>query len=87
MDPGSSPSRILRRHMSDEFLKLRRDSRPAEAMAPVFGGTGASFLFWLTLRRLWSRWARVLLMVNPETVVSWHRADPTASASTRSSCL
>ena len=31
-------------------------------------------LFWLTLRCLWSRWARVLVMVRPETVVSWHRA-------------
>jgi len=31
-------------------------------------------LFWLTLRRLWSRWASALLIVKPETVVSWHRA-------------
>jgi putative transposase len=31
-------------------------------------------LFWLTLRRLWSRWARVLVIVKPETVVNWHRA-------------
>jgi putative transposase len=31
-------------------------------------------LLWLTLRRLWSRWASVLLIVKPETVVSWHRA-------------
>jgi putative transposase len=31
-------------------------------------------LFWLTLRRLWSKWAGVLVIVKPETVVSWHRA-------------
>jgi hypothetical protein len=31
-------------------------------------------LFWLTLRRLWSRWASALLIVKPETVVRWHRA-------------
>ena len=31
-------------------------------------------LFWMTLRRLWSRWARVLVIVKPETVVTWHRA-------------
>ena len=31
-------------------------------------------LFWLTLRRLWSRWTRVLVIVKHETVVSWHRA-------------
>lgn len=31
-------------------------------------------LFWLTLRRLWSQWARALVVVKPETVVRWHRA-------------
>jgi hypothetical protein len=28
----------------------------------------------MTLRRFWSRWAEVLLIVKPETVVGWHRA-------------
>jgi putative transposase len=31
-------------------------------------------LFWLGLRRWWSRWASVLVVVKPETVVRWHRA-------------
>ena len=31
-------------------------------------------LFWTTLRHLWSRWSHVLLIVKPETVISWHRA-------------
>ena len=31
-------------------------------------------LFWTTLRRFWSRWTDVLLIVKPETVVGWHRA-------------
>ncbi len=31
--------------------------------------------FWTTLRHFWSRWAEVLLIVKPETVVGWHRAD------------
>ena len=31
-------------------------------------------LFWLGLRRCWSRWASVLMVVKPETVVGWHRA-------------
>src|SRR5215469_1997744 len=31
-------------------------------------------LFWVVLRRLWSRWAEALIVVKPETVVSWHRA-------------
>ncbi len=29
-------------------------------------------VFWVLLRRLWSGWERALLMVKPETVVSWH---------------
>ncbi len=31
-------------------------------------------LFWTTLRRLWSRWTDVLVLVQPETVIGWHRA-------------
>src|ERR1019366_7030355 len=30
--------------------------------------------FWIVLSRLWSRWADVLVIVKPDTVVSWHRA-------------
>jgi hypothetical protein len=29
-------------------------------------------LFWTTLRHLWSRWSAVLVIVKPETVISWH---------------
>jgi putative transposase len=31
-------------------------------------------LFWITLRRCWSGWADALLIVQPATVVGWHRA-------------
>src|SRR6266852_508821 len=31
-------------------------------------------LFWIALRHLWSGWAEALIIVKPETVVSWHRA-------------
>src|SRR5215471_21687516 len=31
-------------------------------------------LFWLGLRRWWSKWASALVMVKPETVLGWHRA-------------
>jgi putative transposase len=30
-------------------------------------------LFWTTLRRCWSRWSDVLVIVKPETVIGWHR--------------
>lgn len=31
-------------------------------------------LFWVALRRLWSGWCDALIIVEPKTVVSWHRA-------------
>ena len=30
--------------------------------------------FWVLLRRIWTDWDRVLVMVKPETVVRWHRS-------------
>src|SRR6267378_1786763 len=31
-------------------------------------------LFWTALRRVWEGWSEALIIVKPETVVSWHRA-------------
>ena len=31
-------------------------------------------IFWIALRRCWSRWTEALIIVKPETVVGWHRA-------------
>ena len=39
---------------------------------PRIGATDR--LFWIVLRRLWSRWLDVLVFVKPETVIRWHRA-------------
>ena len=30
-------------------------------------------VFWVALRRLWSDWARALVIVKPATVIAWHR--------------
>src|ERR1700693_6124203 len=30
--------------------------------------------FWVFVRRFWSGWKRTLIVVDPETVVRWHRA-------------
>ena len=30
--------------------------------------------FWVALRRLWPAWTNALIIVKPDTVVSWHRA-------------
>ena len=44
----------------------RRDARPRLA---VFDK-----LFWVMARRFWSGWKQALIVVNPGTVVQWHRA-------------
>ena len=31
-------------------------------------------IFWLLARRFWGTWKQSLVLVNPETVVRWHRA-------------
>jgi transposase InsO family protein len=31
-------------------------------------------LFWILLRRLWPAWSNALVIVQPDTVVAWHRA-------------
>jgi hypothetical protein len=31
-------------------------------------------MIWVALRRVWSRWSEALIIVQPETVVGWHRA-------------
>ena len=31
-------------------------------------------IIWVALRRLWSRWSEALIIVQPETLVGWHRA-------------
>src|ERR1035438_944234 len=31
-------------------------------------------LFWVSLRRFWAGWRRALILVQPETVVRWHRS-------------
>lgn len=31
-------------------------------------------IFWVAVRRLWSKWKQALIVVSPETVVRWHRA-------------
>src|SRR5437868_5913122 len=57
----------------------------ASSLASASGGSEAQAsppetepmdrLFWTALiRSAWSRWAEVLLIVKPETVVGWHRA-------------
>src|SRR5450759_878645 len=57
-----------------------REPRPAPAVGQPAAHLGPPSptqerpAFWLVLSRLWSRWADVLVVVKPDTVVRWHRA-------------
>jgi transposase InsO family protein len=62
-----------RYNLSLEILALRqqlgvlkrKNSRPRLRMQDR--------MFWILFRRLWPEWKNVLVIVKPETVVSWHR--------------
>ena len=56
-----------------ENLALRQQlasllrARPRPRLRPI------DRAFWILLSRTWSRWADVLAIVRPETVIAWHR--------------
>ena len=57
-----------------EILALRQQVAVLKRKRPRPKLSRMDRLFWTALRSVWSRWAEVLLIVKPETVVSWHRA-------------
>jgi putative transposase len=69
--------RVFFRSRSDtdlEVLALRQQVAVLKRKRPRPVLNSLDRLFWTTLRRRWSRWADVLLIVKPETVIGWHRA-------------
>jgi hypothetical protein len=52
----------LRQQLATMAGRRHPDIRPADRV------------FWVLLRRYWSRWAQALAIVEPDTVVRWHRA-------------
>jgi hypothetical protein len=63
-----------RTDMAVEVLSLRQEvavlkgRRPRPPLRPL------DRLFWTFLRAIWSRWKDALVIVQPESVVGWHRA-------------
>ena len=50
-----------------EVVALRQQKRPKPPLSSI------GRLFWIALSRFWSGWKNALLIVKPETVLSWHR--------------
>jgi putative transposase len=65
---------LTRTDLAIEVLALRHQvavlkrKRPRPPLSPL------DRLFWTVVRNTWSRWRDALVIVQPETVVGWHRA-------------
>ena len=69
--------RVFFRGRSDialEVLALRQQVAVLKRKQPRPRLNPSDRFFWAILRRCWSRWRDVLVIVRPETVVGWHRA-------------
>lgn len=62
-----------RRELALENLLLRQQFAVLKHRHPRPRLTDADRLFWVVVSRLWSGWRESLLIVQPETVVRWHR--------------
>jgi putative transposase len=57
-----------------ENLALRQQLAVLKQRHPQPRFSAPDKLFWVILRRLWPGWKYSLLLVQPETVVRWHKA-------------
>ena len=57
-----------------EILALRQQLAVLHRKRPRPRLNHVDRFFWTTLRRVWPRWAEVLIIVKPDTLVGWHRA-------------
>ena len=63
-----------RRRLLLENLALRQQLAVLKQRHPRPRIAAPDRLFWIVLSRHWTKWKRALLVVQPETVVRWHRA-------------
>jgi hypothetical protein len=69
------PARFFRSHhdLLLENLALRQQLSVLNRKHPLPRFAAPDKLFWMILRRLWQGWRKALILVQPETVVRWHR--------------
>ena len=63
-----------RRSLALENLALRQQLAVLQRSVKRSRLTDLDRGFWVLLRRVWTDWDNVLVIVKPETVVRWHRA-------------
>jgi putative transposase len=65
---------VSRHKLAREAVALRQQLAVFKRREPRPKLHRVDRLFWIALRHLWPGWAEVLIVVKPETVMSWHRA-------------
>ena len=63
-----------RRDLLLENLALRQQLAVLARRRPQPRFSNGDRFLWITLRRFWSGWRKALILVQPDTVVGWHRA-------------
>jgi len=63
-----------RYNLSLEIIALRQQLGVLKRKTPRPRLKRRDRMFWILLRRIWPLWSNALIVVNPETVVAWHRA-------------
>jgi len=56
-----------------ENLALRQQLAVLERRYPQPRLSNSDRFFWVALRRLWPGWRKALVLVQPDTVIRWHR--------------
>jgi putative transposase len=65
---------IARHRLALEAVALRQQLAVYKRKQPRPKLNRLDRLFWVLVRRIWTNWSEALVLVKPETVVSWHRA-------------
>src|SRR6516162_3570689 len=63
-----------RRDLLLENLALRQQLAVLARRRPPARFSNSDQFLWVMLRRFWSGWRKALILVQPDTVVRWHRA-------------
>src|SRR5215475_746301 len=63
-----------RRDLLLENLALRQQLAVLARRRPQPRFSNGDRFLWIMLRRFWSGWRKALILVQPDTVVGWHRA-------------
>ncbi|HEX4169639.1 MAG TPA: hypothetical protein VHZ55_29600 [Bryobacteraceae bacterium] len=66
---------LMSRHdLAMETAALRQQLAVYKRKQPCPKLSQVDRLFWVVVRRVWNNWPSALVLVKPDTVVSWHRA-------------